>query len=135
MGHQVVAKVPRQIAQGKFRHARNLLLLFPATHREAGHAQLGRNLLLCPVKFKPELCKLIPRHAAKNNTMSCTMSRLEISLHNYRLRAGTLRVARMMLGMARRSQPNKGDVRMSGLVLEWRCGGDGRGNARRGDAG
>ena len=117
------------------RNPRNLLLPFPATHRKAGDAQLVRNLLLSPVRFKPELCKLIPRHVAKTNTMRCTMSRLEISLHNYRLRAGTLRVARMMLGMARRSQPNKGDVRMSGLVLEWRCGDDGRGNARRGDAG
>jgi hypothetical protein len=54
--------------------------------------------LLCPVKFKPELCKLIPVMRQKNNTMCCTMSRLEISLHNYRLRAGTLRVARMMHG-------------------------------------
>jgi hypothetical protein len=65
----VGAQIPCQIAQGKLRHARNLLLSFPATHREASHAQLVRNLLLRPVKFKPELCKLIPRHVAKSNTM------------------------------------------------------------------
>jgi hypothetical protein len=82
MGHQVGAKIPSQTAQGKLRHARNLLLSFPATHREAGHAQLVRNLLLSPVKFKPELCKLIPRHVAESNTTRSTMSRREISLRN-----------------------------------------------------
>ena len=69
--------ISRQIAQGKLRDARNLLLPFPATHREAGHAQLVSNLLLSSAKFKPELCKLIPRHVAKTNTMCCTMSRRE----------------------------------------------------------
>jgi hypothetical protein len=48
--------------------------------------------LLSPAKFKPELCKLIPRHVAKTNTTRCTMSRREISLRSwYRLGAGTLR--------------------------------------------
>ena len=74
------------------RNPRNLLLPFPATHRKAGDAQLVRNLLLSPVRFKPELCKLIPRHVVKSNTMCCIMSRPEISLRNrIKLRAGTLR--------------------------------------------
>jgi hypothetical protein len=40
-----------------------------------------------------------------------------------------------MLGMLRCSRPNEGDVRMSGLVPDWRCGDDGRGNPGLGNAG